>query len=694
MKSYVKRSFVVITLAALAVSAAVFSPFADSVAQAPQGRGRGRGRGQRGADALLPAATAVSPLPALQAEAPADAFWLQELDLDAYVQRRGRVRAATAERPVRLGGAHYAHGLASQSISEMLLDLRGEGVRFQAAVGIDDSARGNQGTVQFFVWTDDKLAFDSGIMKVGDAPKIIDIDISGVKVLQLILDDGTDTSNGDTASWGGGVITMKPGAAKPGPYKLPVDPDPQIASGIPAEPRINSPRVYGATPGSEFLFRIPASGEGPLKFAAEGLPAGLTLDAERGIITGRLQGEGETHVKITVTGPKGTATNTLTIVSGKRKLALTPPMGWNSWNSWGGSVDAEKIKAAADALDRSGLAAHGFQYVCIDDGWEGRRDDAGVLQPNQKFPDMKGLTKYVHDLGLKVGIYSSPGATTCQGLPGSLGHEEIDARTWAEWGIDYLKHDWCGYSRVAAWDAPLAEHKKPYAVMRAALDATGRDFVYSLCQYGYADVWKWGADPDVGGNMWRTTGDLLDTWFNLESVGFRQAGREVHGGPGHWNDTDMLVVGSVGWGPNLHPTRLTKNEQLLHITLWTLQAAPLMVGCNLDDLDQFTIDLLTNHEVLEVLNDPLGKSNGRVWKEGRLEVWSRPLADGTLAVGLFNRGLQEYEVSANWSDLGLTGPQPVRDLWQHKDLPAANSKFTAKVPRHGTVFVKIGVPKL
>lgn len=700
MKAAAHPVSVALAIGAAVVAAGTFFVSSGTFAQEMQEGGVGRGAGQgarggrgRGVAETLPAATAASPLPALQKEKPAGGFWLEELDLEGYVQRRGRPRAATAAAPVRLGGAHYAHGVVSASISEMLVDLRGEGVRFQSAVGLDDSVRGNQGTVEFIVWGDDKLLFDSGVMKVGDRPQIVDVDVTGVKVLQLILDDGGDTSNGDTASWGGGLFTMKAGAGKPGRYVMPVDTKPVIASGDPATPRINSPRVYGATPGAEFLFRIPASGQGPLTFKAEGLPAGLTLDAATGIIRGKLQAEGETNVKVTVNGAKGADTNVLKIVSGKRKLAQTPPMGWNSWNSWGGAVDAGKIKDAADAFIKSGLAAHGFEYVCIDDGWMGRRDAAGVLQPNEKFPDMKGLTTYVHDLGLKVGIYSSPGATTCQGLPGSLGHEEIDAKTWAAWGIDYLKHDWCGYSRVTAWDAPLAEHKKPYALMRSALDATGRDFVYSLCQYGYADVWKWGADADVGGNMWRTTGDLLDTWFNLESVGFRQAGREKYSGPGHWNDTDMLVVGSVGWGPSLHPTRLTPNEQVLHITLWTLQAAPLMIGCNLADLDQFTKDLLTNEEVLEVLNDPLGKSNGRVWKEGRLEVWSRPLADGTVAVGLFNRGLVPHELSARWSDLGLTGKQAVRDLWQQKDLGEMEGEFKASVPRHGAVFVKIGKPK-
>jgi alpha-galactosidase len=353
----------------------------------------------------------------------------------------------------------------------------------------------------------------------------------------------------------------------------------------------------------------------------------------------------------------------------------------------GHSVDAEKVKAAADWMVKSGLAAHGFQYINIDDGWEGQRDANGELQPNEKFADMKALADYVHARGLKLGIYSSPGPSTCGGRLGSCEHEQQDASTWARWGIDLLKHDYCSYERLfPGFD--LAVLQKPYIVMRQALDNVGRDIVYSVGNYGYGEAWKWAGS--IGGNLWRTTGDLMDSWSNLESVGFRQAGREQYARPGRWNDTDMLVVGSVGWGPNLRPSRLTKNEQILHITLWAMQAAPLLIGADLSQLDEFTIALLTNDEVLDVDQDPLGKAGGRVWKQEKLEVWARPLADGTTAVALFNRGLKSYDVTVRWADIGLRGRQPVRDLWLKKDVGEFADSFTANVPRHGAMMIKIG----
>ncbi|MHB8093503.1 MAG: NPCBM/NEW2 domain-containing protein [Candidatus Aminicenantales bacterium] len=638
---------------------------------------------------LAPTRTAA---PAIESGAPAvDTIWVETLDLDRMVQRRGRPQAAKTVRskPITLGGVVYPHGIGTQSISEFLIDVKGRALRFSAMVGIDDDVTGDEGTVVFQVWTDDRLAADTGVIRIGDPPKPISVDLAGVRVLQLICDDGGDTSNGDRASWGDAKIELLPGSPVPEPYTMPIDPPLPVASGVSPRPRINGPRIVGGTPGRDFLFLIPASGEGPLVFSARNLPEGLSLDPATGIIAGKLKKPGETKVELSVSGPQGSDRNVLTVVSGERKLALTPPLGWNSWNVWGTAVDAEKVKAAADGLVRSGLAAHGFQYINIDDAWEGERDAAGVLQPNAKFPDMKALADYVHSRGLKLGIYSSPGPRTCGGNLGSYQYEALDAKTWAGWGIDYLKHDWCSYTQIAK-DWSLPELKKPYQLMRRALDETGRDIVYSLCQYGYGNVWEWGADPDIAANLWRTTGDLLDVWCNLESVGFRQAGREKYVGPGHWNDTDMLVVGPVGWGPSLHPTRLAPNEQILHITLWVLQAAPLMIGCDLTAMDQFTIDLLTNPEVLDVECDPLGKSNGRVWKEGRLEVWSRPLADGTLVVGLFNRGLEPRPVAARWSDLGLTGRRRVRDLWQRKDLGAFDGSFTVEVPRHGAVLLKIG----
>jgi alpha-galactosidase len=302
---------------------------------------------------------------------------------------------------------------------------------------------------------------------------------------------------------------------------------------------------------------------------------------------------------------------------------------------------------------------------------------------------MKALSDYVHSKGLKLGIYSSPGPKTCAGYEGSYDHERLDAETFAEWGIDLIKYDWCSYGQIAQDDSEF-ELRKPYALMRQALDVCGRDIVFSLCQYGMGEVSAWGAD--VGGNYWRTTGDIVDTWGSLSSIGFGQAGLEEHAGPGHWNDPDMLVVGMVGWGPDLHPTRLSKHEQVTHITLWSLLAAPLLTGCDLAQLDDFTRALLANPEVLEVNQDPLGQQAGRVAVQGRQEIWARPLADGTYAVGFFNRSRRATTITVAWSDLGLAGPQPVRNLWTRLDEGTFDEEYSAPVEGHGTVMVKIGRP--
>lgn len=470
----------------------------------------------------------------------------------------------------------------------------------------------------------------------------------------------------------------------------PPQPKPEIAVGTGPEPVIHAPRITGATPGRLFLFRIPATGERPLRFSAANLPDGLDLDANTGIITGALTTAGNKDVSITVEGPRGRATSTLTIVGAANSLALTPPMGWNSWNAWGTDVDDAKIRSAAEWMVRSGLADHGFQYINIDDSWAGERDVDGRIQPNEKFPDMKALADYLHGMGLKLGIYSSPGPKTCAGYEGSYQHEYQDARTFAEWGIDLIKYDWCWYFWIAK-DMSIPELRRPYELMRQALDDCGRDIVYSICQYGMGQVWEWGAE--VGGNYWRTTGDIRDTWSSMSRIGFGQAGRESHAGPGHWNDPDMLVVGLVGgWGGDQHPSRLTPNEQVTHMTLWSLLAAPLLIGCDLSQLDEFTRALLTNPEVLEVNQDPLGRQASRVVAKQCKEIWSRPLADGTIAVGLFNRGRTEATITVNWLDLGLTGPRQIRNLWTRRDEGTFADAYTASVPRHGAVMLRIGLP--
>lgn len=639
----------------------------------------------------------VDPLAIQGQEPPPNGVWVEELGLDAMFQRRGRPLAGgvpggrDGPRPITLGGVAYPHGIGTQSISQFMLDLQGQARRFVSMIGLDDSVTYPYASINYEVWGDDELLFASDTIVLGDPPQFVSVDLTGVGVLTLLLDDAQDSSNGDTGVWAGAAILMAEDATeRPTPYEVGSDPDWPIASGKPPEPRINGPLIVGATPGRPFHHLIPATGEGPLRYAAAGLPAGLTIDPETGIIAGALQGPGRTVATLTVTGPRGTATGELTIVGGDDALALTPPMGWNSWNAFGARVNDAQVRAAADAMVEKGLASHGYQYIVIDDGWEGERDANGVLQPNEKFPDMKALADYIHARGLKFGIYSSPGPTTCQGLEGSYGHERIDAETWAAWGVDFLKYDYCGYSSIAP-DRSVEWLRKPYDEMSAILATLDRDIVHNIGEYGWGDVWEWG--ESAGGHMWRTTGDLENSWVNLESVGFRQAGREKHAGPGHWNDTDMLIVGTLSWGRGEPtPTNLTKNEQIVHLTLWALQAAPLVIGADMALLDEWTVDLLTNDEVLAVTLDTLGVAGGPVWKEGRLEVWSRPLHDGTRAVGLFNRGLRPYEVTVRFEDIGLAGAQPVRDIWQHKELGEFTGRFTIEVPRHGAVMVRVGRP--
>ncbi len=455
----------------------------------------------------------------------------------------------------------------------------------------------------------------------------------------------------------------------------------------PPTPRINGPRVYGCRPGHPFLYRVPVTGDRPVRVAAEGLPEGLSIDPATGIITGKVNKAGDYPVRLIASNDKGSDTARFLIRAGDL-LALTPPMGWNSWNVWGLSVDAEKVKAAADAFIKTGLADHGWSYINIDDGWEApQRLPDGSITGNEKFPDFRDLSGYIHAKGLKLGIYSSPGPLTCGGYLGSYRHEHQDARTWAGWGIDYLKYDWCSYSRIAP-NPTLEEMKKPYRLMREALDAVDRDIVYSLCQYGMGRVWEWGAE--VGGNLWRTTGDITDTWQSMSGIGFRQAVTSPFASPGHWNDPDMLVVGWVGWGPNIRPTRLTPDEQYTHISLWCLLSAPLLLGCDLTRLDDFTLSLLTNDEVLALNQDELGKQARKVYAENDIQYWVKPLADGSWAAGIFNLSKEQRKVVVAFSDLGLEkGNYRLRDLWRQEDMGTFQESFTAIVPSHGVKLVRI-----
>jgi alpha-galactosidase len=633
-------------------------------------------------------------------DAPERGIWVDSLDVSRAPIRRPRgQRGSTAPPPpltFALGGVTYAHALPLASDGDIAIDLGGAATRFLSMVGIDDSVTSG-GSVVFGVWVDGKKVAETPVMHGGDAPRMISADLAGAKRLVLATIDANDGPASDTAEWGGALIVMAPGRQDQPRIVVPDEPPPSIASSRSDVPMINYPRITGATPRRPFLFRIPASGKPPLTFAARNLPAGLTLDPQSGIITGALKQAGRTDVDVTVKGATGESRAVITIVGGPDALALTPPLGWNSWNVWAAQVDAAKVRAAADAMVSTGLAAQGYTYINIDDAWEGPRTANGEITSNEKFPDMKALTDYVHARGLKVGIYSSPGPRTCQQrFAGSYQHEAQDARTWATWGFDYIKYDWCSYSDVepAREKTPLPGLMKPYMLMRGILDKLDRDVVFSLCQYGWGNVWEWG--DEAGGNLWRVTGDITDTWPSMSGIGFQQTGHEKYAGPGHWNDTDMLVVGLVGWGrgPAPRPTNLTPDEQLTHISLWALQAAPLLIGADLSQADDFTIDLLGNREVLAVNQDPSGKAAGRIASDTWTEVWARQLSDGTLAVGLFNRAPVPMPVSVKFADIGLADNQPVRFLWTQKDLAnPAGSTYETTVPRHGVVFVKIGRPQ-
>lgn len=635
--------------------------------------------------------------------------WLASLDISQIDQGWGEPSKnhSVDGRELSIGGKKFSEGLGTHAGVSIPVILNGRGERFTASVGVDDEV-GTQGSVVFKIESDGKTVWESGLMRGGQAAKDVSIDLKGVKTLTLKVEDGGDGIGFDHADWAEAKFAMTSG--EPKLLLLPVQREPAvILTPKPSpKPRINSAKIFGVRPGNPFLYTIAATGERPMAFSADHLPGGLNLDSQSGRITGKLMEKGEYLVTLRARNPLGEAERKLKIVCGST-IGLTPAMGWNSWNCFASAVTAEHVKSAADAMVKSGLINHGWTYINIDDYWQVHRDskdptlqgpqrDAeGRILPNPRFPDMKGLADYVHNLGLKVGLYSSPGPWTCGGCVGSYQHEEIDARQYGEWGFDYLKYDWCSYGKTKGtqnWPTDeeqrryeLAFMKKPYIEMRAALDRVPRDIMYSLCQYGMGNVWEWGTE--VGGNSWRTTGDIVDTWRSLSEIGFNQAGKEKFAVPGHFNDPDMLIVGKVGWGPRLHPTRLTPNEQYTHISLWCLLASPLLIGCDMTQLDDFTLNLLTNDEVLEVNQDPLGKQAARVATDGKIEIWAKDLEDGSKAVGLFNRGETEMPAAAQWADLGLSGKQTVRDLWRQKDIGTFEGKFQVNVPRHGVMLVKI-----
>jgi alpha-galactosidase len=355
-------------------------------------------------------------------------------------------------------------------------------------------------------------------------------------------------------------------------------------------------------------------------------------------------------------------------------LAKTPPMGWNSWNLFAEKVDDQTVRTMADAMISSGMKDAGYIYVNIDDTWEGTRDANGVLHTNHKFPDMKALADYVHSKGLKIGIYSSPGPRTCGGYPASYGYEEQDAKMFAEWGIDYLKYDWCSAGTIYVNDALQPVYQR----MGQALESTGRPIIYSLCEYGMGDVEKWG--DKVGGNLWRTTGDIRDEWDSMMDNIQKQVKTAPYAGPGHWNDPDMLEIG------NGH---MSADEYRTHMSLWALTAAPLLAGNDIRTMSDVTKSILLNKEVIAVDQDALGRQASPVIN-GKLETWVKPLSGGSVAVGVVNLDAAAATATLKASDLNLSGGvKSARDLWAHKEVKFKNGEYSVKVPAHGVLMLTV-----
>lgn len=365
--------------------------------------------------------------------------------------------------------------------------------------------------------------------------------------------------------------------------------------------------------------------------------------------------------------------------------AALPPMGWNSWNHFAGHVTDADVRSAADMLVSTGMRDAGYIYVNVDDTWQGKRDAQGVIHTNERFPDMKALGDYIHSKGLKFGIYSSPGPKTCGGYAGSLGHEAQDAKTYAAWGVDFLKYDLCSYQDLMIQaqkehpeDAGIKNRMMiaAYKKMGDALKATGRPIVYSLCQYGLDQPWKWG--PSVGASMWRTTDDIDDSYGRMIAIGFSQAGLSKYAGPGHWNDPDMLEVGNG---------KMTANEYRTHMSLWVLLAAPLLAGNDLSRMSGVDKSILMNRDAIAIDQDPLGKQGDRLYESGDLDVWTKPLSGGRVAVGLFNRSWSTRDISVDLAQIGFKNGGNVRDVWKDKDLGHRSGVFTDTVLTHGVTLL-------
>lgn len=666
---------------------------------------------------------------------------LTSLDLSMVHQGWGKpqVDRSVDGHPITLGGRHFEHGLGTHSPGDFLVDLKGGTRRFTAWVGIDDETN-KRGSAEFEIVGDGKLLWSSGILRGGDAPKQVDLDLTGVRHLALLVGDAGDGYEYDHADWADATFTVN--GAHPVAITM-VSAEPVMAPNeIPDKPQITSPITFGVRPGTPILYTVTAVGKGPITFQAKGLPKGVTLDPESGRITGMLPQSGIYKVALTAKNAAGTDTRQLLLSVGDA-IALTPPLGWNSYDCYGDDVTEAEVLANARYL-KEHLQPYGWEYVVVDYRWydpaasdapndankhQGQgltMDKFGRLCPApNRFPSaangvgFKALADTVHAMGLKFGIHVMRGITrqaVKDNLPieGSSFHAAeaantantcgwcadmygVDAsrpagqawydsllRLYASWGVDYIKVD---------------DMSSPYSALEVeavhkAIEKCGRSIVLSLSP-GDTPV-EQGKHVETQANLWRISGDFWDNWGAVSHQFDLIARWQGYGGPGHWPDADMIPLGHVSVsGRSVGPDRksaLTRNEQRTLMSLWCLAPSPLMLGMNLPDNDPWTLALLTNAEVLAVDQDPLGKQAVRLLRPSAFsgtEVWVRQMADGSRVVGLFNRIAVPMPIAVTWADLGLAGAQKVRDLWQRKDLGTLPNGFQSEVGAHGAVLLRI-----
>lgn len=615
---------------------------------------------------------------------------LNRASTHAYALRPGKT---VSNKVPSLGGKSMpdAFGVAGNCV--LTYDLKGESQRLSGLIGVDDSVdKTFTDSVELQVYGDNKRLWGSGPLKSGDKPVTVDVDLKGVKRLELVQDFAGDHFMTMEIAWANMAITYRgnrPAAVYPSP--TPFQGKPFITPSGPETPRITGARVFGVCRGSPFLFTVTASGRKPMTYAAKNLPDGLKLDPQTGLITGSLKTQGEHRVLLTARNELGSVERELKLVVGD-KISLAPAMGWNSWCVWLKKVDRQKVEKAAELLVSTGLKDHGYLYVNIDDGWQGTRGGKeNALQANEKFPDMKGMCDKIHQLGLKAGIYHTPWMTSYGRYPGgtsahpdgkwtleqdgksfSVGPHSLlnqDARQFAEWGIDFCKWDW------------ILNKAPEIIAVSDALKKSGRDMICSLSNRA---LYELGPTFVEHGNSWRIANDFLGRWTFAANIAFCGDRWAKYAGPGHWLDMDMLVCG-VAWGKQ---TGLTADEQYVEMSMWCLMSSPIMISCELEKIDEFTLRLLTNDEVLDIDQDPLGKPARRTLTRGLLDIWVKDLEDGSKVVGFFNRSREPLEAAVDLKDLGLMGKCQVRDLWKRADLPDVEGQITINPRPHGVQLYK------